>query len=256
MFCFVRKFVICCLAGFTSPVLASGKTVIIEADSWCPYNCAQTSREPGFMVDVAREILGSTGYKVIYRNQPWTIAVGNVAAGRADAIIGASASEAKEFVLAGEPLGQNTTCLYTRVDDPFVYKAGTPLVGRRIGGASGYLYGDMIDKYIAENRSKYDLVQIVTGDKPLLQNIRKLKDLRIDTLIENQLVMEFSTKKYRLDGVRLAGCDEPSSLHIAFSPKREDAGRLADIMNQGIRDLRRNGRMAAILAKYGVKDWK
>ena len=242
--------------SFSISALAAPKTVAIAADSWCPYNCDQTSRDPGFMVAIARDILSAAGYKVTYTNLPWTEAMNEVLSGRLDAIIGASVGEARNFKLAGEPLGENKTCFYTRMEDPFLFKPGATLTGRRLGVASGYLYGDDIDHYIKENRDDYNLVQIVTGDKPLLQNIRKLKERRIDTLIENRLVMEFSIRKYRVDGFRLAGCEDPTSLHIAFSPKRDDAGRLAEVINSGIREFRKNGRLAAILASYGVPDWK
>lgn len=252
----VNAFLCVFLSVLSERMIAGPKSVVIAADAWCPYNCDDTSREPGFMVDFAREILSAAGYQVTYKNKPWSEALAAVQSGRLDAIIGASAGEARELVLAGEPLGENKTCFYTRVEDPYRYLPGVALTGRRLGVASGYLYGDLVDQYVHEHRSNYNLVQIVTGDKPLLQNIRKLKERRIDTLIENLLVMEFSMRKYRVDGIRLAGCDAPTSLHIAFSPKRDDAGKLADMMNQGIRNLRQTGKMAEILARYGLKDWK
>ena len=67
--------------------------------------------------------------------------------------------------------------------------------------------------------------------------------------------MDFSMAKYRVEGLRLAGCERPTSLYIAFSPKREDHGRLAEAMNVGVRTMRKNGRLATILARYGLTDW-
>ncbi len=243
-------------AIFNGPTLfAVNKTVVIAADAWCPYNCDEKSQEPGFMIDLAREILGAVGYKVTYHNQPWTDALSDVAAGKIDAVVGAGASEAKNLTLAGVPLGENQTCFYTRQDDLFQYQVGMSLSSRRVGVISGYVYEKSIDKYLLENRADYNLVQIATGDKPLLQNIRKLKARRIDTLIENMVVMDFSMAKYQVEGLRLAGCERPTSLYIAFSPKREDHGRLAEAMNVGVRTMRKNGRLATILARYGLTDW-
>ena len=101
--------------SFSISALAAPKTVVIAADSWCPYNCDQTSRDPGFMVAIARDILSAAGYKVTYTNLPWTEAMNEVLSGRLDAIIGASVGEARNFKLAGEPLGENKTCFYTRM---------------------------------------------------------------------------------------------------------------------------------------------
>lgn len=237
------------------PIFAANKTVLISADAWCPYNCDDSSQEPGFMIDLAREILGQSGYTVVYRNQAWKTAMADVASGKIDAVVGAGAIEAKDLTLAGVPLGENQTCFYTRMDDLFQYKPGMSLVSRRVGVISGYLYEDSLDQYLLKNRADYNIVQVATGDKPLLQNIRKLKARRIDTLVENMVVMDFSIAKYRVDGIRLAGCEVPRPLFIAFSPKREDSHRLADAMNEGMRVLRKNGRLSTILARYGLTDW-
>jgi len=239
-----------------SRLFAGNKTITVAADAWCPYNCDERSREPGFMIDIARDILSASGYVINYKNQSWASAMTDVASGKVDAVVGAGESEARALVLAAEPLGENKTCYYTRTDDLYQFKVGGSLASRRVGVISGYLYGDPLDAYIAANRANYNLVQLVTGDKPLLQNIRKLKDRRIDTLVENMVVMDFSQRKYKVDGIRLAGCEGPVPLYIAFSPKREDAGHLAELMNEGIRSLRKKGRINEIMVRYGLKDWK
>jgi polar amino acid transport system substrate-binding protein len=235
---------------------AQSRQIVVTADQWCPYNCDDKSHYQGFMIDVTREILGSAGYEVIYINQSWADALADVTTGRRDAVVGASVDEARGLTLAGEPLGQNQTCFYTRPDDPFIYNPGVSLRKRRLGLTFGYLYGDAIDSYVAAHRDDSSLIQLATGRKPLLQNLEKLKARRVDTIVENFLVMEFSGSKYQMSGLRRAGCDNPSPLHIAFSPLRPDAGRLADLMNQGVRSLRASGRMRDILSSYGVKDWK
>lgn len=250
-----------CLAAFLSvgidePSTAAEKIVTLTADVWCPYNCDQSSRDQGFMVEAAREILKTQGYTLTYGNQTWSRALADVRAGQRDAIIGASQAEAEGLALVEEPLGENKNCFYTRIDDPYIYRPDSSMANRRIGVAAGYLYGEPIDQYVKKNRVNYNLVQIGTGDQPLLQNLRKLKARRVDTVIENMLVMDFSLRKYLFDGVRLAGCDEPKPLYMAFSPKRADAGRLKDIMSRGIRELKKTGRMREILARYGLTDWK
>jgi polar amino acid transport system substrate-binding protein len=241
----------------SSGTFSSNKNqIVIAADQWCPYNCDDQSRYQGFMIDVTREVLGAGGYTVIYVNQSWADALADVSSGRRDAVVGASVEEARGLRLAAEPLGSNQTCFYTRPDDPFQYRSGMSLHARRVGLTYGYLYGDIIDSYVTEHRHDSSLVQLVTGRKPLLLNLEKLRARRVDTIIENAMVMEFSLRKYQWGELRRAGCDEPSTLHIAFSPARADAGRLAELMNQGIRALRKSGRMQDILSRYGVQDWK
>ena len=235
---------------------AAPTPLIIAADAWCPYNCEATSHDRGFMIDAAAEILGKYNYEVIYRNEPWTNAMHDVAEGQIDAVVGAGSAEAKDLVTAFEPLGINKTCFFTSSERNFRYTGVTSLNAVRLGVIAGYLYGDLIDRYVEEHRIHYNRVQLVTGDKPLLQNVKKLQAGRIDALAENEMVMSFSTRKFNIKGLRNAGCEKETALYIAFSPKRSDSKRLAELMNGGMPELRSSGRFKVILKRYGVNDWK
>jgi polar amino acid transport system substrate-binding protein len=235
---------------------AESRKIVIVADDWCPFNCGDSSRFQGFMIDAMREAFAKSNYQVEYKNLPWADAINSVANGKNDAIVGASLDEAKDLVAAIEPIGENKTCFYTRGDDPFRYNSYQDLLKRRLGVIHGYLYGTALDSYIVRNRHDSNVVQIVSGDKPLLKNIQRLSGRRVDTIVENMAVMNYSTQKFLITGIRLAGCDEPSTLHIAFSPKRPDSQKLADIASQEIKALRKSGRLQDILARYGLKDWK
>ena len=235
---------------------ATARTLVISADVWCPYNCEAISKDRGFMVDAAAEILEKQGYTIEYHTNAWTRAVQDVTEGRIDAVVGASAPEAKDLIIADEPLAMNKTCFFTRGDDKFTYKGVPSLDSIRIGVISGYQYGGEIDNYIRQNRANYQKVQFVSGDKPLLQNIHKLDGHRIDALVENDMVMEFSSRKFRVKGLRNGGCDKPGPLFIAFSPKIPDARRLAEFINAGLPEMRRSGRFGQILERYGVRDWR
>lgn len=252
----IRTIIIFCgLARGVSGV-AANQQLIVAADAWCPYNCEATSHDRGFMIDAASEILGKYGYEVVYRNQAWTNAMRDVRLGQVDAVVGAGASETKDLVPAFEPLGINKTCFFTSSKKNFHYTGVTSLNTVKLGVIAGYLYSDLIDRYIEEHRIHYNRVQLVTGDKPLLQNIKKLQAGRIDALAENEMVMNFSMRKFNITGLRNAGCEKETALYIAFSPKRADAKKLAEIMNGGMPEIRRNGRFRTILKHYGVADWK
>lgn len=240
------------------PLSAQGadKEIVVVADEWCPFNCSDESLDQGFMIDMAREVLSAALYSVKYQTKPWTSAIMDVKGGAFDAIVGASREEAEGMVLVEEPLGENKNCFYTRLDDPFIYKPTVNLQSRRLAVAAGYLYGHPLDDYIAKQRVNFNLLQLASGERPLLINVRKLRDKRVDTLVENVHVMDYSLRKYRMTGVRLAGCDQPTPIYMAISPKRGDAAKIASTMAQGIRKLRKTGRMREILAKYGLSDWK
>ncbi len=246
------------LSIFTTSLVAApgGKSLSIVADEWCPFNCSKDSLDQGFVIDMTKDILGAAGFDIDYATQSWTSALEDVKAGRKDAIVGASREEAQGLIMVEEPFGQNKNCFYTRLGDPFVYRSVDALFGRRIAIAAGYLYGEPIDSYIASNRTNFNRIQMATGEQPLLINIRKVESRRVDTLIENMQVMDYSLRKYRISGIRLAGCDEPTPIYMAISPKREDAGKVASMLALGIRKMRQTGKIRELLARYGLSDWK
>lgn len=244
------------LLSFVLSASAFGKVLTIAADTWCPYNCDASSRERGFMIDVVSEVLSKHGYSVSYRNESWTKALQEVQDGAVDAVVGAGSTESEKLVVAKEPLGVNKTCFYTLAGSGWKYTGVGSLSDVRLGVIAGYLYGGETDLYVDKTRTNYEKLQLVTGDKPLLQNVKKLQAGRIDALVENEMVMTFSSHKFALLGLRNAGCDKEMPLYIAFSPKHAESKRLAEYVNQGIPELRRSGKLKAILARYGVKDWK
>jgi polar amino acid transport system substrate-binding protein len=254
----VARMILVTFVFFTTTLFAGpgGKSLSIVADEWCPFNCSKDSLDQGFVIDMTKEILGAVGFDIDYRTQAWTSALDDVKAGRRDAVVGASREEAQGLVMVEEPFGENKNCFYTRLADPFVYSSVAALPVRRIAIAAGYLYGEPLDSYIASNRPNFNRIQMVTGEQPLLINIRKLESRRVDTVIENMQVMDYSLRKYRISGIRLAGCDAPTPIYMAISPKRDDAGKVASMLAIGIRKMRQSGKMRELLARYGLSDWK
>jgi polar amino acid transport system substrate-binding protein len=106
----------------------------------------------------------------------------------------------------------------------------------------------------SENKGK---VYVQTGERPGEINAANLALGRLDGIIEDPYVMQHIIAKQKLkDKVVLAGCGEPTPLYVAFSPKLKNARKLARLFDDGLVELRRNGQLAKILAKYGLNDWK
>lgn len=265
MLCGVRSTVVCVcwailayvVAEGWSPVLAEGSpaapsVISVVADTWCPYNCDDGSRQQGFVVDILREVFAAHGYILKYRTVPWTNALDDVKSGKSDAILGVSLEEARSLVVSRDPIAENQTCFYTRDDDPFRFQTAKSLSTRKIGVTNGYLYGGDLDEYIAKFRTDYSRVQIASGDRPLVLNIRKLLARRVDTIIENKWVMEYSSAKFKITGIRLAGCEAPSPLYLAFSPHRSDVATLVDVLAKGLRQASIKGKLAKSMQNYGI----
>jgi polar amino acid transport system substrate-binding protein len=49
---------------------------------------------------------------------------------------------------------------------------------------------------------------------------------------------------------------DPNPLYIAFSPSDPRSPAYAALLSEGVVRLRASGRLAAILARYGLADWE
>lgn len=89
-------------------------------------------------------------------------------------------------------------------------------------------------------------------------NQHKLLAGRIDVLVDSEATVRFTASQLHvLDAIALAGTDDViSPCYIAFSPANPKPHEYARIMSSGILRLRANGRLAEILAGYGLKGWK
>lgn len=236
---------------------SAAQVVSMKADLWCPYNCAPDSERPGFAVEIAREVFGPAGYTVEYTVLPWARTLDSVRAGETTIAIGATAGDVADrgLVVGREPIGVQRNALAMRKDATFAYAGPDSLRDRRLGAILGYSYDEAIDAHIAAHKGT-DAVQLIGGDDALQQNIRKLLAGRVDAVIDSVDVLRYAIISARqTDRVALVEIGEPSAIYLAFSRNNPDAPALIQRLDDGIAAMRRDGRLATILARYGAMDW-
>ncbi len=232
------------------------KNIVIAADEWCPYNCIPGSDKPGYMVEIAREAFdleSSTKYNVSYKKLPWTRAIKMAQEGKVAGIIGAIKSEAKGLYVPIEEQGRMYAKFFSAKGGDWQYRNISSLdeKGVILGAISGYDYDEEIASYIVGHPSK---VYLSHGDTALPELIRLLSRSRIKVLIEDQAVFWYNVSKlgFKSGDFRVAGTtSEPQKLFIAFGNKKH-----AEILSDGVKKLRKSGRLQEILKKYNLVDWK
>jgi len=240
--------------GMGGPAVA--ETITLRADRWCPYNCAPDSDKPGYMVEIAKAVFEPKGYTIDYQNLPWSRALDEVRAGRFDAAIGATPEEAPDFVLTASPLGMSTNVIGTRRGYGFRFTGVGSVKGHRLAAVQDYAYAPELDAWIAENAGKGDAVQLAAGDNVTTMNIRKLLAERVDLVLEDLNVLEYSLAAEGSAGLlELHEVASGAPLYIAFSPARPGSATLATMLEEGVQALRRSGELKRILDRYGLKDW-
>ena len=244
------------LALICRPAAAHERNIVLLADEWCPYNCDPQSDHPGTAVEIARAAFAPLA-TVEYRTMNWGRSVAEIRLGRADAVIGISLSEGSGLVFPHEPIGMSSIGLLVRLDSTFQYGGPSSLDGRVIGMVASYRFAGPCGDYLAAHMADPSRIQLVAGEGALQKNLLKLQAGRIDIVVDDANVLAHLVAGLGSNpGLRLTTVPDSAPVYIAFSPAVADARQLADGLDSAIIGLRASGRLKAILARYGVLDWK
>lgn len=236
---------------------AKADVITLRTDEWCPYACDPKSDKPGFMVEIAREVFAKHGYKIDYDIMNWARALTDVRSGQYDGVIGASKVDVAGFVIPMLPTGVLVSYYYTRKNDPWMYTGPDSLKSKKIGVINDYTYGDEIDSLVAKRHSSF---KKVSGESPLLRLIQMTETKRLDGFVENPLVLNIALDRLNKDmnqfKIASKNLANDQNLFIAFTPAKPKSKEYAKILDEGVIELRKSGRLKIILQKYGVSDWK
>ncbi len=173
--------------------------------------------------------------------------------GKYNAIVCATKKDAPGFIYPEEHIAVQKTCFYTDKSSRWKYENINSLSGIRLGIIGGYHYSEQLEKYIKENINTKK-IQRSHGERPLKQNVLKLKKQRISALIEDPVIMQYYIYQNKESNLREAGCvSEKVKLYIPFSPKNSESEIYAKILSDGIKELKKSGEMKDIYVSYGVE---
>lgn len=234
--------------------LARADTITLAADLWCPYNCDPKAARPGFLVEIARTLLEEQGHRLIYEVRPWKRALAEAARGEINGVIGAAPDEAPGFVFPECLMIPSSTLFYVRADSGWQFNGEPSLRGKTFGVIAGYSYGPFLDAYMAAHPDQF---LASTDDDASRINLRNLLRSRLDVVLDDAHVATYLAREGGfLHRIKPAGQAEDVDVGLAFSPALPGAGKLAGDLCAGLERMRAAGRLAEILARYGVMDWK
>ncbi|AUN98193.1 hypothetical protein C0V70_08750 [Bacteriovorax stolpii] len=246
--------ILCLILSFS--LQAKDKVISMRSDIWCPYACDPKSDHPGFMVEIAREVFKKKGYTIDYDVMNWARVLSDVKIGEYDAVIGASRADVREFVIPQVPTGILVNYFWALKDSRWSYKDEGSLDYVSVGTVNDYSYGDEIDKLV---KKKHKSIKEVSGESPLLRLIQMTESGRLMAFVENPLVLGYNMKKLNKDkkifkAVSKNLANDPD-LFIAFSPSNPKSKEYAKILDEGMEELRKSGKLKEILLRYGLSDW-
>lgn len=242
------------MAALLGSTYAKAETLVMEADVWCPVNCAENAERPGIFIELAREIFAEAGITVEYRVTNWARAVLEVRTGRVNALVGAGIRDAPDLIFGDVAPGISRNCFYARADSTWRYTDLASLEQIRLGVINGYSYGEQIDNYIRRHQRNPDRLQQAAGEQALELNVRKVELGRVDATLENTWVMSlYQSQDPTAAKLVQVGCRVPDvPIYIAFSPVLPSSKRYSDILDDGVRRYRQDGRLETLLQRYGI----
>ncbi len=251
-----------CLGGaltFTSLTGHAKELVRIAGDVWPPYVTDPASGKLGFTTDIVKQVFETEGYDVKFELKPFTRALEDCKAGRLDFVLVVYKEDAANNKLAvhNETLGMSQNKFYVKKADPWVYKGIDSLKSQKLGIIAGYGYGEL-DSYLQDPANK-GKIEAMHGDSPLETNLKKLVKGRITATVDDELVVMASLAAEKMVGeVQEAGSlGSPNPVFAGVCPQTDPKRKeFAQILDKGIIKARSSGSLKAILANYGVKDWK
>ncbi len=204
------------------PPIVWSETVTLVADEWPPFNAEPNASQEGYLVDVARAVFEKNGIQVSYKLIPWRRAVELTRMGAYNGLIGASKTDAPDFIFPSEELSRNVISFYVRKDFSWLFNQKSDIENVSLGVIAGYDYRKWLLDYIEAHKNNPRKIQVMTGHQPLQRNIRKLLSNRIDAIVDNEAAILYVARRMGVnDRIKPAGYGtEVAHIYIAFSPKR------------------------------------
>ena len=233
--------------------------ITLRTDLWCPYACDPKSDKPGFMIEIAREIFEKHGHSVDYDVLNWARAIDEVKMGKYNGLVGCSkfSSESEGLEFPNIANGVNTNFYWAPKESTWFYESPEILKNKKIGIVKSYSYGSTTDALIKANHKSFINV---TGNMPLLRMIQMTESKRLDGFLENPYVLARALKVNHKDPelfrMASANLSDQTELFIAFSAGHPKSKTYTKLLDAGMIELRKSGRLKVILERYGMTDWK
>lgn len=227
------------------PATARADELVIAINDWCPYSCSAQGQHRGILVDIVNDIFMAAGATPRFVQMPFARALSSVRSGQAQAIVGVTHAVAPDLQYPDEPIITTQFCFFTRPDSTWRYAgagADGELAPVRIGVASGKKFPAGVERFLQDaNR--------VPGGPGLIWRMVRMLDIgRLDAVLEEHRTLPLELAQRGHAPLRNAGCIGSNNEYVAFQP----GSAYARIFSEGMRNLRKSGRVAQIYAQYGV----
>ncbi|MFD2264859.1 substrate-binding periplasmic protein [Lacibacterium aquatile] len=239
------------MAAFTQG--ASAQTVTIASDLWCPYICSDKAN-PGAIIEAAAKAVALKGYKLEFKEIPYTRAIQMAEYGELDIVATVAEGNNGKLLQNEVPFGTSVYGIAQRKGAGLKLDSVADLQGKKLSVIPGYTYGTEIDAMITANPKAFD---INTGDDPLKQIFLKLEANRTDLVIDDIVALNHRIKNEGFaDKLEVKPASKqmlpPFKLFYAFAPTKPTTPDYMKALDDGLRSLKQSGELTKIAEKYAI----
>ena len=248
--------------------------IYIVGEKNCPYNCDAYKKGEtlsqvyfadehpyrevdgnGYIVDIVKAIYEPLGHRVIYKAMPQKLAKARFADGRYNILLGAK--KTREYIHPNQSIGQVGRVFYANANTNWHYYGYNSLEMVTLGLVTGEKYPALAD-YIAANKDLKLRIQFAPAGSAFDVNMQELAKGIISVIYEDKYTTDYYRKIMGLEDIVIGAgkAEKPRKLYLAFSAKKPHTKTYAKQFDTGIAELRKGGKLAEILEKYGVEDWQ
>lgn len=248
-----------CLVCFTSGASAGNSTVLkLASDPYCPYTCTPESEKPGYMVEFAEQALEPHGYKVDYSIMPWKRVLILASKGELDGAITVDTEDAKHnnMLVSKTPFASTCQSIITRKNDPFIWAPKHGLSDRQVVIINGYTYGGPVREWLADSNNENQIHKI-SGENALGISLKMIAKGRADATIVDCNVASFTASTYNLSGqLKTTQTGYGVRMFIGITRNRTDSEQINQILEKAFQQMKDDGRLEKLAAKYSISNWK
>ncbi|MDP3480841.1 MAG: transporter substrate-binding domain-containing protein [Desulfoprunum sp.] len=234
------------ISCFLPNIARAANTVTLASLDWEPY-IGEKLKDQGYVDSLAREAFKASNYTVKISFMPWARVVAMTKEAKYDGYLPEYFAESlKTDFLVSEPFPGGPLGFFKRKTDAITFKTLEDLKAYKIGVVRDYVNTVEFDKatFLQKDVANNDIT-----------NLRKLVGKRLDLVVVDKFVGLYLLKQDMPDQAQevefMAPVLEEKSLYLCISKKTPDAEAKIKAFNDGLKIIKDNGTIDALLKANG-----
>lgn len=186
---------------------AEQRSILVASSRNCPYLCTESG--DGYAMEIVTSIFDKIDTEFQFAELPWSRLKRELDKGKIDIIPFISREQKWDVKLSEKPIIISKACFFTKKSNPWWYSGVPSLQTVSLGlvkDADNFPISDEFSDYIVNNKSNYSRIQFSRTLEANHLLFRKLLKGRIDVVLADLNIANYSINLVGKDSFQAAGC--------------------------------------------------